>query len=186
MPCKFLPKRLLERLRDGYETDSGDIVHAVCRSERGLSWMALCGAKPREKSAGWGTYDEEDIICPKCLEKLINPPEFKIARTIEPSSEMLLIQYDLLQDGEVCGYWLLRINHQNFFNGPLSWGIYFKDEFRGCCCFLDCNRSDFLISEVATKHESGGTIYVKRFRLNKYSTGLFERMEAKGFVKIGE
>jgi hypothetical protein len=81
---------------------------------------------------------------------------------------------------------LLRTNHQDFLNGRLSWGIHFKEEFRGCCCFLGCNRGEFLITEVAMNHESGEVIYVKRSRLNKDSTGLFERMEAKGYVRIFE
>lgn len=193
MGCKFVPKRLLGRLRDVAESDSGHIAHAVCYSERSsgrsLAAKALCGARPGPKSVGWGTYDEEEVTCPKCLARLSDPPVFTITKAIDNSSEMLLIKYNLLENGEVCGHWFLRTNHQDFFGLRLSWGIHFIEEFRGCCCFLGCKRSEYLISEVASKHEKGNIIYVKRTRLNdeqKRSEGLFGRMETEGYVKVVE
>jgi hypothetical protein len=59
---KFL--RLAGRCANGAERDSGSKYHAV----RGN--VALCGAKPGPRSAGWSTYPGEAVTCPRCLTKL--------------------------------------------------------------------------------------------------------------------
>jgi len=184
MGCKFVPKRLLGRLRNGAESDSGHIAHAVCHSERS-SAKALCGARPGPKSVGWGTYDEEEVTCPKCLERLSNPPVFTIEKQISSVGEVESADYKLFQNGEYCGYWCIRSNHPDYEGRPFSWKIHFIDEFRGCFCFLNCSRAEYLIREVASGWEKE-RIHVKQSRLNEDSRCLFRRLAGEGIVIIVE
>ena len=63
---KVRSRRLDGRCANGYERDGGDIYHAVVDDEE----KAICGAKPRSRSAVWGAWDGENITCEKCLKKL--------------------------------------------------------------------------------------------------------------------
>jgi hypothetical protein len=45
--------------RNGNGTNK--VNHAVEKS------VALCGAEPGKKSAGWSEWDDDEVTCPKCL-----------------------------------------------------------------------------------------------------------------------
>ena len=55
---------LTGRCANGAERDKGRIVHAV------VNWRALCGRKPGRTSAGWTTYEQPAVTCPRCISKL--------------------------------------------------------------------------------------------------------------------
>lgn len=42
----------------------GQITHAVRRE------VAICGRKPRGKSAGWSEWISHELTCPKCMDKV--------------------------------------------------------------------------------------------------------------------
>jgi hypothetical protein len=58
--------RLSGRCADGAERDGGTLFHAVPTDH----YMALCGAKPGRRSAGWSAYSGEAVTCAPCLRKL--------------------------------------------------------------------------------------------------------------------
>jgi hypothetical protein len=187
MGCKFVAKTMLGSPGEGTVSELCLVSHAVCSREIGTRGKALCGASPGFDRQGWGDYEDDEVTCRKCLEILNAAPVLKIVRTIEDHSEMHLVKYELMENDELCGQWLIRTNHQDYYGLLLSWGIYFKEEYRRCSCFTGCNYSEYLISEVATKHEAGNTIYVKTSRLGDekgLSKELFERMATAGYVKL--
>jgi len=62
--------RLAGRCSNGFERDGGARFHAVPADDRGVAYVALCGAKPGRRSAGWSSYPGEAVTCPRCLRKL--------------------------------------------------------------------------------------------------------------------
>ena len=71
----ILPRFLAGRCANGAEADGGLLWHAVDKDNK---WIALCGAKPGKRSAGWAPWDTEDakdhaVTCPRCLAKLKKP-----------------------------------------------------------------------------------------------------------------
>ena len=60
-------KRLTGRCANGAERDGGKLSHLIedCRN------IALCGAKPGKRSNGWSIYDETEVTCKKCLDRLM-------------------------------------------------------------------------------------------------------------------
>jgi hypothetical protein len=62
MALQFL--RLAGRCANGAERDGGSKYHAVA------GYVALCGAKPGRRSAGWSLYPGDMVTCPRCRRKL--------------------------------------------------------------------------------------------------------------------
>lgn len=58
--------KLAGRCSNGFERDGGREAHALPNT----SWVAVCGAAPGKRSAGWSSYDETEIICAKCVEMI--------------------------------------------------------------------------------------------------------------------
>jgi hypothetical protein len=56
--------KLAGRCADGFERGKGSRYHAV------NGYVALCGAKPGRRSAGWSSHAGVAVTCPKCLRKL--------------------------------------------------------------------------------------------------------------------
>jgi len=50
---------LAGRCRSGAD-QTGHVVHVL------VSGRALCGREPGARSAGWSTYNDQEITCPKC------------------------------------------------------------------------------------------------------------------------
>lgn len=63
-----IPRSLNGRLANGWERDSGKLFHAVPL----VIGIALCGAKPGRRSAGWSenTIENDVVTCPRCLKKM--------------------------------------------------------------------------------------------------------------------
>lgn len=58
--------QLTGRCANGAERDRGRRAHALPHG----SYYALCGATYGKRSAGWSTYDEPEVNCPRCLKKM--------------------------------------------------------------------------------------------------------------------
>lgn len=59
--------------RNGAERDHGRLFHARLYTEdEGVSYKALCGAKPGKHSVGWSDWHPEgqQVTCPRCLKRL--------------------------------------------------------------------------------------------------------------------
>lgn len=65
----IIVRRLVGRCADGAERDGGSLWHAIDQGP-GRGWVALCGARPGRRSAGWSAYAGERVTCPRCLRKL--------------------------------------------------------------------------------------------------------------------
>jgi hypothetical protein len=63
---KIRIKCLAGRLAHGFEGGKGNIFHGV------VEGVAVCGAKPGRRSAGWVPFDGDgkEITCPKCLRRI--------------------------------------------------------------------------------------------------------------------
>lgn len=61
----FDPRVKLGRLANGFQSDHGTVIHAVCRLG------SYCGTKPGgRRSVGWSEPEDSPVNCPKCLEKI--------------------------------------------------------------------------------------------------------------------
>jgi hypothetical protein len=61
--------RMTGRCRSGGDS-TGTRYHAV-PDGRPESWqLALCGAKPGERSNGWSTRIGDAVTCPRCLKRM--------------------------------------------------------------------------------------------------------------------
>lgn len=58
--------QLIGRACSGAELGHGTRNHAVPLD----SYTALCGAHPGRRSAGWSSYEEDAVTCPRCLKKI--------------------------------------------------------------------------------------------------------------------
>lgn len=78
--------KLAGRCADGAERDRGRRAHALPVNAAGrVDDRALCGAAPGRRSAGWSSWDEQAVTCPRCLVRL-PAPEIAIA----PAGEIWL------------------------------------------------------------------------------------------------
>lgn len=59
-------RRLAGRCADGAERDGGSLFHAV----KNESWVAICGAQPGRRSAGWSQHIGDVVTCSRCLARL--------------------------------------------------------------------------------------------------------------------
>ena len=58
--------QLAGRCASGYEGGHGTRSHAV----EMFSNKAMCGAKPGKRSVGWSSYQDKEVTCPRCAEKV--------------------------------------------------------------------------------------------------------------------
>lgn len=63
----FAAVSLTGRCANGAERDSGRLYHAVPDD----GYIALCGAKPGRRSAGWSSHLGTEVTCRRCLRKLM-------------------------------------------------------------------------------------------------------------------
>jgi hypothetical protein len=64
------PRMMAGRCKDGGR-DGGKRAHAVVG---GPGWQkALCGARPGDRTNGWGQWISPAVTCPRCLAKLEAP-----------------------------------------------------------------------------------------------------------------
>lgn len=66
MSTTYRIRRLAGRCANGYGRDVGKRNHAVPID----SLNAICGATYGKRSAGWSEWDEKEITCPRCLDKM--------------------------------------------------------------------------------------------------------------------